>query len=105
MPIVGIRTTPTKNSDSPNVLDERLDRTDEDLGQEGEQAGRRDEQDDDRRPAGPGGPAVARRRLVAAERVRGVRELEDERQGVADDQQERDEDRLLDDRPLADRGR
>ena len=55
----------------------------------------------DRRAAGPRRRRRGRSaRLVAAERRRRVRELEDERERVADHQQQRDEHRLLDEAAL-----
>ena len=72
------------------LLDERVDRADEDLGQDGQQ-GRRAEQHDDRDPTGPGRPTMLVCLARGAEgRVR-VGELEDQRQAVADDQDDRDQ--------------
>ena len=57
-------------------------------------------QHDDRGPRRPGRPAVALRRPVAAERLARVRELVDQREHVARDQDDRDEHRFLGQRAL-----
>ena len=87
--MVGMSTTPTKNADSPNGSMNGSIELDQDLGQDRQQR-RRDEQDDDRdgRPlqAGPAWPAGSPWPPRVCVRVR---ELVDERQDVADDQDDR----------------
>ena len=95
--MVGMMITPTKKNDRLNCSMNGSIDADEDLGQDGQQ-GRRAEQHDDRDPTGPGRPAV----LVGLARPRrGSRpgaELEDQRQAVADDQDDRHQHRFLGDR-------
>ena len=71
----------------PERVDERLDRADEDLGQDGQER-RRDHEHADRDATGPGRAAMPGGLAVAAERLVGVRELVDERQRIADDQRD-----------------
>ena len=82
----------------PERLDERLDRVDQDLRQDGQQARRRQEHDDRRRravQAGPAWPAAARGRRASRF---GLVNWKTSADRVADDQEHRHEDRFLGDR-------
>ena len=69
----------------PERRDERRDRADQDLRQDGEQGGRT-EQDKDRDTGAPGRPTVDVGPVFRPHRRGGVGELIDERQAIADDE-------------------